>query len=386
MVVADSSLSKARVELAGARTALIQTQSSLRGKSAELITAKQRVQVAETQVAVATEQATEAHQRATEAAQIAETVLAEQKHQQEQALANLHLQLDNATAQYNAQKLATLQQQSTLADLNRQVDAEKQELDAEKKALAEVRLNTEALREHQITYQVGEEVDRIAIKPGYNIWRIEAILDSFLTTAAKKAEVKGARKDKGGYRAVAILPQIAEPAQSGGPPRVVTEDDTIRAAAARIRTANTDVVVIADAVANAVAGEPVPVELKIANNPIVFAADAQIGDAHINGRGTPEEIADALYAFLRQDVRHTLLKAGVIPASPGGSESDSTASLVSLSSDDWLRIMDRIRLAGDNARVVVTAAHDVRAGDLPLPLNFDVKGVPGGIFRQQNPF
>ena len=225
---------------------------------------------------------------------------------------------------------------------------------------------------------------------------MEAILRAFVLEASKKAEARGARKDKYGDSTLVILPETASADTDNtasplanaakGRQRPLSEDErydeTIAAAAATIRTKNTDVVVLVSAVANAVAGEPVAITLKLYPNPIVFPADTQIGDAHINGKGSPAEISDALYAFLRTDVRPTLLHAGVIPASPGGSDSDTAPSLVSLSGDDWLHIMDRIRLAGDNARIVVTASHDMRAGDLPVPLRFDVKGVPSGIFRE----
>ncbi len=50
------------------------------------------------------------------------------------------------------------------------------------------------MRGQQITYQVGEEVDRFSIRAGYNVWRLQAILSASLTQAARKAEKRGAKK------------------------------------------------------------------------------------------------------------------------------------------------------------------------------------------------
>ena len=382
-----------------AQTQLTNVQGTLKVRSASLKVANNRVAQAQQKVAeashrveVAQRDANTAQENVEHVRHAAEEAIAEQSKtlgERSRALAALQKQFDDQTTLYNAQKRATDQQQQTLVALNAQVADSANHL-------RQIQLNTERLRERGITYQVGEEIDRVAIKPGYNVWRVEAILTSFLSTAAKKAELRGARKDKGGERALVILPHLVTPdadasatAPTGtlavttkqGQPQIVTEDETIRAAAASIRTANTDVVVLVSAAANAVAGEPVAITLNLYKNPIVFSADTQIGDIHINGKGTPEEIAAALYTFLHQDVRSTLLHAGVIPVSPGGSDPDTTLSLGKMSDDERIRILDRIRQAGDNARVVVTASHDMRAGDLPVPLHFDVKGVPGGVFR-----
>ena len=392
--------------LQSAQHSLRSVQGTLKDRSASLKDANQRVALAQKQADAATTRvqlarkdadvAQENVQRVQRSAKVAIAQQAQTLIEQNKSLAALQKQYDDQNKLFNDQtklftdqKSATDKQREELAALNTQVS------DSENR-LRLIQVNTEALREHRITYQVGEEVDRIAIRPGYNVWRVEAILRAFVLAAAKKAEARGARKDKNGDSALVILPEIATTDADNATPtlanatksrqRPLSEDErydaTIAAAAASIRTKNTDVVVLVSAVANAVAGEPVAIALKLYPNPIVFPADTQIGNAHINGKGSPAEIADALYAFLRTDVRPTLLHAGVIPASSGGSDSDTGPSLVNLSGDDWLHIMDRIRLAGDNARIVVTASQDMRAGDLPVPLRFDVKGVPSGIFRE----
>jgi uncharacterized protein (DUF3084 family) len=380
LAAAITRLQTAQSDLGAVRVSLATAKTSLADKTRHLVLAERKVGQAELRVSAASARAVDAVGKAhtAEAAvRVAVADLANQKIQQEKELASLEKQLTDENTLFVAQKQQTEQGRRDLADLNKQLTDGRKELEDGRQKLAQVQLNTTALREHQITYQVGEEVDRIAIKPGYNVWRIEAILDSFLTTAARKAEARGARKSGDAYRAVVILPKVvtedtpAKPIGAGGTHRA-DEDETIRQAAASIRKANADVVVLVSATANAVAGEPVAVDLKLYKNPIVFTADAPIGDAHIDGNGSPQQIADALYAFL--------LHAGIIPPSHGGDETDSAATLVNLSGDDWLHIMDRIRLAGASARVVVTAAHDLRAGDSPA-LHFDVKGVPSAAFR-----
>ena len=377
-----TALRNARLDLNRTRLDLTSLQGDLHAKSLSLNTAERRVGVSEREVADATQrvhdarrQVRDAEGHVAEVRRVDSALLTEQERQQRNTLADLHTRLEAQTQLINEKTIA---QQKKLAELNSAVEKGQEDL-------LRIQTSTTALREKDITYRVGEEIDRVAIKPGYNIWRIEAILDSFMTTAARKAETRRAQKDKDAERAIVILPKIVTDDINGakigvGGTHTATERETLSAAAASIRKSNTDVVILIVATANAVAGEPVAVDLKLYNNPVVFSAAARIGDAKIDGNGSPQEIADKFYSFLHQDVRKTLLHAGIIPTSLGGDTADGVSAMVNLSGEEWLRIMDRIRLAGSNARVVVTAAHDLRAGD-PVDLHFDVKGVTNSALR-----
>jgi hypothetical protein len=162
----------------------------------------------------------------------------------------------------------------------------------------------------------------------------------------------------------------------------ISELDLIRAAADAIRRENKDVVVVVVTSANAVAGEPVAVDLRTFHNPVVLNAGTMVGEITVDGSASRQEIIDALYGFLRRDVRSRLLKAGVIPplVSSDSPENHSNqvvseteaGNIFTLSGDAWLKIMDDIRRAGSQARVLVRVDKTSHAAD-PVSLRFDVK-------------
>jgi hypothetical protein len=261
-----------------------------------------------------------------------------------------------------------------------------QELDEKRAEYNQVAASTLALRGRQITYQVGEEVDRISIRPGYNIWRVQAILYSFLTTAAKKAEGKGAAR--GNEERAVVIPSVPLPGgftptsnttNSGNVP-LFTEDDAVSAAATAIRRGNEDVVVVALAQTNAVAGEPVAVKLEIYRNPVVLDQDTKLAEITVNGEGSRQEVADAIFNFLNRDVHRRLVEAGMIPIAKGGDSSTAGNDMprleeFTLSGEEWLELMDHVRNSGPRAKIIAYAAKALRAGD-PVSLRFEVKGRP----------
>ena len=189
--------------------------------------------------------------------------------EQKQSLATLQSQYDNQTKLFDDQKKATDGQRLELARLNTQV------ADGEAK-LRQIRDDTKALRDNHITYQINEEVARTAIKPGYNVWRLEGILGAFIADAAKKAEMRGARKRSGSSALVLPPPNgivEANPAGTDGKGKKAAleeqkqMDATITGAAELIRSKNTDVLVVVSAVANAVAEEPVTVDAETVSQP-----------------------------------------------------------------------------------------------------------------------
>ena len=323
----------------------------------------------------------------------AAAALEEQKRQQERTLANLKETLSDLTQQVADQKSKTEAERGELARVTRELEARRAEL-------APLLASADALRSKQITYHVGEEVARFAIPPGYSVWRIEAALDTFLTAASKKAEGRGAKKaGDGKSRAVFLFPQPLANAAANVPSReanvLASQKDTtafgeiggaseasvLQTTAIAIRKANEDVVVVALAASNAVAGEPVAVQLRTFRNPVVLQADAPLGEIVLDGNASREAIADGLYSFLRQDIRKKLLDAGIIPPLKGGEVAEGEAappsvqnaeSIVSLSGNEWLQVMDDIRKTGSRARVIVRTGHALRAGDTVV-LRFEVK-------------
>jgi hypothetical protein len=152
----------------------------------------------------------------------------------------------------------------------------------------------------------------------------------------------------------------------------MAETDVLREVSTAIRKAGEEVVVVLLSTENAVTGEPVRADMRVLRNPLVFKAGASLGEVILPDTRVRQDTADRLYAFLRGEVREKLLSAGVIPPVLGD---DSEPSLVTLTGDEWLSLLDDARHAGWRARVTVRCARDLRAAD-PVRLTFEIKGLP----------
>ena len=407
--VTQKSLSDAQAQVADARNQVTRAHADFQQAEAHTRKAQAEARNAEAEVRLAQAKTLKVQKNAQRdfvaARQYQNGKLDEQKaelYKSNKLLATQKEQIDNQTAQLDEQR----------TDLDRLTKEKAQRLKDVNNAIAEIenfRTTTTALRGRQITYKVGEEVDRVSIPAGISIWRIEGIVESLLTSAAKKAEARGAKRITDTARAVALLPQASmvsvtspsapnanlprslNPASDSGnggavnnPPvlPMISETDLISAAANAIRRENKDVVVVVVTSANAVAGEPVSVDLRTFHNPVVLTSGTTVGEITVDGSASRQEIIDALYGFLRRDVRSRLLKAGVIPTLAGSDEyvndtnqpvSETEAgNIFTLSGDAWLKIMDDIRKAGSQAQVVVRVDKTTHAAE-PVSLRFDVK-------------
>jgi len=398
---AQTTLENARTALKRAETTLATTKGDLTGARARLAAATQSVQSARRE-----EQAARADMRQSQqAARVAQNTqnqvvsrasrlvrdLVRSQRDEQKRLEALVAEQRSAQAKLRQQNLlladqiaANEKKRLELARVALQIDEDSAKL---QRLLGQSLTSASALRQKQITYRVGEELDRATIPSGLSIWRIRAVLDGLLGSAGKKAELRGASRTEGVGRAVAILPRAvtSENGKNGDTPgggdqtsRLAGETDALAAAADAIRLANEDVVVVVAASANAVTGEPVSVDLRTFRNPVVLAYGVKVGETTLDGSKSGQAIADTFYNFLRQDVRKKLLDSGVIPPLTGENSGDDDAnagSVVSLSGDEYFQIMDRVRKAGPRARVTVRAARDLRAAD-PVSLTFEVKGSP----------
>jgi hypothetical protein len=377
---ATRSLAEAQKDLTQVRRSLKNTEGDLKGARRELGEKNERVRQAESRLVTAEQQVKDAEERVVRAKEVqrkaeSEAALAKDRTARvtrtaEDALTFQREQLDDLRKTITAQNrqyadlaAKTEEQRLELARINRELSKRRDEYDT-------LVSNTAALRGKQITYEVGEEVDRLPISAGTSVWRIQYMLETFMTTASKKAERRGAARGKQ-ERAVLIVPEIlrSQEASLTSGPRIRTEEDVLSMLANEIRAKNADMLVVANAVANAVAGEPVAVILRIYQNPVVFKKDARIGEILLNGEKSRQELADALYAFLSHEIQQRLLQAGMVAPS----RNTLTGELdFSLSGEEWFRVMDEVRKAGLRPQVIVHAAKDLRAGD-PVELRLSVR-------------
>ncbi len=392
---ASATLKQAKNALAEEKTRLGRTQSSLEAAESQVglarsavAEAKQRRESAEAaahavekRLTTAREEARRAQSLETRATREFDVVVQEQKRrllgqkeelerlngqtaEQTRRLADQQKTLDKQDGQAERQKREVARLARELEELEQQRKELGQRRDEAQASLNEVLKATVALRNGQISYRVGEEVARLGISRGSE-WRVHNSLEGLLLLASRQAERRGARTVAGAIRAVWIPERRV--VDEDGKPRMIGEFEALHAAAKNISLSKEEVVVVVTALGNAVVGEPVPVDIRTWRNPLILTAGQSLGELVLDGTRPGAQIADALYTFLRGDIRKKLLDAGTIPTGDVGDQSVGETSM-----DTLLKALDAVRATRAKARVTVRAARDLRAAD-PVALEFEVK-------------
>ncbi len=374
---AEATLARAAEDLSAARHDLSIKKGQLRDKEARVAEASEKVRAAGESLRRAQTATIEAKRRVANATRDFNAVTTRL-----QEVSTRHkAQAAEQQAQSDLQKveLARLAEEleARRAELET-LEAKRAELDAQ---LGQSLTRTTSLRRNKITYQVGEEIARASLPAEMTTVDAQMTLWRLLTEAADKAAARGAAARAQG-RAAVILPKpvrvadnAEDPAASAqetpGEGKILDEADLVAAAADAIRRAEEDVAVLVLASANAVEGEPVPVEFRTYRNRRVLRRNAVLGVITLDGTRPQPAIADSLYTFLRRDIRKRLHSVGVIPPAQDGAPGASDDTIVSISGDRWFRVLEEVRRAGPAAQVVVRAATDLRAAD-PPSLLFEV--------------
>ncbi|MER3558611.1 MAG: hypothetical protein C4336_03465, partial [Armatimonadota bacterium] len=99
----------------------------------------------------------------------------------------------------------------------------------------------------------------------------------------------------------------------------VGEVQSLETIVSKIRAANEPVVVIAVVLMNTAEGEPVPIEIRIFQNPRIFRAGELVAETTLDCKPDTDVLAQILQ-FLRTDVRTRAIQAGLIPVQERASE------------------------------------------------------------------
>jgi hypothetical protein len=351
---AERRSSKAVADADAARAKVVQAERVF-----EQVTQTQRERLDEQRSLLRTQEADLDRQRSLLATQ------QERIREQEGTIAEQARKLEDDIRVAREQRAEVVRLSEEVADLGRR----REELQA---SVDDIVRSANAVRRGTVTFRVGEEIARIPFAPGLSVWKVQNLLEAFLSAAAKKGEARGAKVGKGALRAVYIPEKTVK--GSDGREQRASELDSLHAAALSIRAANEDVVVVLGATTNAVAGEPVPVEIKVFRNQLLYTAGSPIAELILPPDRPRQEILDRLYAFLSGEIRRRLLRSGLIPVNSGSEFELEPVGEAGV--DALLKVMEEARLIG-KARVVVRAAKDIRAGD-QVALDFVVRPADPG--------
>lgn len=273
---------------------------------------------------------------------------------------NVQLNMENSRLQQQAAQLRqqTVQLAEQSRQLQQQADAlrdtikQLQEQEAELRSLIE---RLEQMKEKPIVARKDEEIARRVIPNGLSVRSTRSEIYRLLAEAARIAQERGAAAGNA-YRAAYVpLKRISMPGPGGSATEIVADEAmSVEVLAEQIARSDAPVVVLAVAVRNSVAGEPIQVELRPYRNRLVYRKDEEIARLRVwSGRSTGE-IVNTLIEFLRDEVRSRAIEAGIIPRiGADGEPSVGTVSNVQITD-----LAERIAREGRGRYVNVVAVAD----------------------------
>lgn len=270
----------------------------------------------------------------------------------DQAERNLALTRDDLTATRADRDRATQEFERLRAQLNEELERLRGELRNNTERLSELERAGDMLMEslgatrtQPILYQRGQEVLRWMVPAQANRGSVQTALTSLLQTARVRSERMGARSSET-MQSVDLLPL---PNQSIERQR----EDVIRAATSQ----DDPVVLLAIALLNSFRGEPVPIQIRVERNSIVYRQGQVIAETRIDGAMDESRILEAIGEFVRDRVATKAIADRMIPAV------GTDAPLGEVNEGQIFALMRELRQIGRPLVVQAIAAAETRRAD-----------------------
>jgi len=362
----NSDVDKMRKTMHDASKELAEAQGKLGGLVSEKKTlearnsrARQELAVSGTKLAVAERGLSE---RAGDIARLDRQIEEYQKTNDTYAKQNQELARENLNLDREAQRLRS--EGSQMREDNKRLDAERKDLETRRNELM-IRLqqlrNLAPLRTEPLLFGVGTEVARLPAKGGTPATSNLATVDALLASAKEVASRAGAGVDPDGDN-VKLLQRVA--VSDTGQEIPISQDEVRQAIANDMEVLPGELVLVAYSAINTTASEPLVIDVKVFENPVVFTKDEELGRISIEASETDEAVLTRLIAFLRDDVNAMARTRHMIPM--GGSQSIGNVTYADLYS-----VVRQIRATGTVSAVIARAKADTRAADR-LEISFEV--------------
>lgn len=273
---------------------------------------------------------------------------------------NVRLNSENTRLQQQAEQLRqqTEQLEAQSRQLEQQADALRatiQQLQTQEAELRGLIERLEQMKEKPIVARKDEEIARRVIPGGLSVRSARNEVYRLLVEAGRVAQAKGASAGNAHRAAYVPLKRISLPTSTGGSTEIVADEATsVEVLAEQIAQSSEPVVVLAVAVRNSVAGEPIQVELRPYRNRLVYRKGEEIARVRVWSGHSTGEILNTLIEFLRDEVRSRAIEAGIIPRV----DADGQPSVGTVSSAELTDLADRIVREGRGRYVNVVAVAD----------------------------
>jgi len=273
---------------------------------------------------------------------------------------NVRLNSENTRLQQQAEQLRqqTEQLEAQSRQLEQQADALRatiQQLQTQEAELRGLIERLEQMKEKPIVARKDEEIARRVIPGGLSVRSARNEVYRLLVEAGRVAQAKGASAGNAHRAAYVPLKRISLPTSTGGSTEIVADEATsVEVLAEQIAQSSEPVVVLAVAVRNSVAGEPIQVELRPYRNQLVYRKGEEIARVRVWSGHSTGEILNTLIEFLRDEVRSRAIEAGIIPRV----DADGQPSVGTVANAELTDLADRIVREGRGRYVNVVAVAD----------------------------
>ncbi len=209
---------------------------------------------------------------------------------------------------------------------------------------------TASSRVKPITYQIGDELARIAVRSSLSAAEAKAFVLAVLESADAQAKGVGAGSLADGRHA-GLVPRTDQN------DRPVSPEQQLQRAVDDLAGKPLDQVVIARSFINTFQSEPVAVVLQVSPNPVVYRMGSVVGEVRIDGGESERLILQKINDYASGDLADSAVKKGMIPAT------GKPRPLGEIESDALFGVVRLAREAGRPLRLVFLAAEETRAAD-----------------------
>lgn len=248
-------------------------------------------------------------------------------------------------------------------ELDRALDEMDRKLSEARQTLEQFQLDVQEVAARWLTepliFRRDEEITRVAVGKQLSRSEAERALEGVLTRARREAADRGAAPNDQGVEA-GFLPFNQQDGTKLSPEAQRAE--IIRQLTGR----GQEGVIVAKVLVNRFAGQFVPLQVGVHDNPIVFREGELLGEVRIDGSAPVGRLFEEIGAMLRDQVRSKAQSSGMIPAS--GRED----AFGSVDPGEIFSLITAIQNAGRTVRLQALAKNDTRAGG-PLALDFRLR-------------
>ncbi|NIM06354.1 MAG: DUF3084 domain-containing protein [Armatimonadetes bacterium] len=262
--------------------------------------------------------------------------------------------------------------------LKKQAKLLRQERDGLKTEVARLNARLDALvgattpiLTEEVIFEVGEELGRKRIEANQPITALRRQLQQFVHSLETRARQAGAAEDENGR---VVIPTRILTQPGNGQIRIYEDSEVMEMLARQIHAPSGSVIVRAFCLLNVPRGLPVPVNLTLTPNHLLFKQGEQLGSTTLNPRKSEGELLAEIVGWLREDISTRARQKEILPDLPSPGEKallfgTSRYSVGRISPDKIFGIIREIKRRRSSVEIVARAAKDTwTVGPLELEL------------------